>query len=479
MKDIINQLKESSLKKVIVIGDLMLDEYIFGSVRRISPEAPVPIVDEQKKEWSLGGAANVALNCKHIGCNVSLIGLTGKNDFANKKLRTMLKENNISLEGIIESSSRSTTSKKRIMAKHHQLLRIDKEDRSPLNKEELSSLLTKLVPCITKNSIIVVSDYAKGVITTQVMKEIITHARNQKCMILVDPKGPNFDKYKGADYIKPNFNEFNEMLIFFELDPNQPFVENARKICKLLSLKGLIVTKGDKGIHFVTSHESVCLPAAQREVFDLTGAGDTVIAFLSLGLLNNLPMRTCLELSNRAAAVAISHIKTYAVSLDELIDKNEEPTEKYYSEWNKLKNELDVLRKEKKRIVFTNGCFDLLHSGHIHCLKEAKKHGDILVVALNTDESTKRLKGNSRPIKPLRERAHVMAAIGVVDFVTSFKEDTPANIIEFLKPDIITKGVDYIGKKITGDDIVKKYGGKTVRIGWKNDHSTTTLVQKI
>ncbi len=479
MKDIVSQLKTSPLKNIIVVGDLMLDEYIFGEVRRISPEAPVPIVEEQKKEWSLGGAANVALNCKHIGCNVSLIGLTGKNDTAGIKLRTMLKENNISLKGIIESSSRSTTCKKRIMAKHHQLLRIDKEDRQPLNEKEEESLLKQLIPCITKNAIIIVSDYAKGVITIPVMHKIITHAREQKCIILVDPKGPNFGKYKGADYIKPNINEFNEMLTFFELDPRLNFEKNARTMCQLLSLKGLIVTKGDQGIHFITAQESVSLSAAQREVFDLTGAGDTVIAFLSLGLLNNLPMRTCLELSNRAAAVAISHIKTYAVSLDELIDKNEEPAEKYYPEWNKLKEELSLLRKEKKRIIFTNGCFDLLHAGHIHCLKEAKKLGDVLIVALNTDESTQRLKGKSRPIKPLRERAHVMAAIGVVDFVTHFDEDTPARIIEFLKPDIITKGVDYVGKKVTGDDIIKKYGGKTVRIGWKNEHSTTTLAQKL
>jgi len=478
MKDIINQLKKSSLKNVIVIGDLMLDEYIFGNVKRISPEAPVPIVDEDKKEWSLGGAANVALNCKHIGCNISLIGLTGNGDTANIKLRTMLQENNISLDGIIASSSRSTTCKKRIMAKHHQLLRIDKEDRMPLNQHEFDTLLACLIPRITKNSIIIVSDYAKGVITHSVMNEIIFHAHSQGCMILVDPKGPNFGKYKGADYIKPNLNEFNEMLTFFELDSRNDFVSNARAICKLLSLKGLIVTKGDQGIHFVTEKESVSLPAAQREVFDLTGAGDTVIAFLSLGLLNNLPMETCLKLSNRAAAVAISHIKTYAVSLDELIDEHDQ-AEKYYPSWENLREELDIVRRQKKNIVFTNGCFDLLHAGHIHCLKEAKKHGDILVVALNTDESTQRIKGKNRPIKPLRERAHVMAAIGVVDFVTSFNEDTPEDVINFLKPDVITKGVDYIGKKVTGDDIVKKYGGKTVRIGWKNEHSTTTLAQKL
>lgn len=321
MNHILEQLKQSPQKKIIIIGDIMLDEYIFGSVARISPEAPVPIVEEHHKEWSLGGAANVALNCKHIGCDVTLIGVTGRDDSSGIRLRGMLEKNSIALSGIVQSSTRSTTCKIRIMAQNHQLIRIDKEDRKSLDVQERAQVLEQFKHSLESHSVIVVSDYAKGVIDQKLMNEIIEQAQKFNSLVLVDPKGPCFLKYKGADYIKPNLKEFKEMEAYFNLDSTHSFKNNSRAICKILNLKGLIVTLGEQGIRYISQDSYIELPAIKREVFDLTGAGDTVIAFLSLGILNKMPMETCLHLANRAASVAISHLKTYAVSLQEIVVK--------------------------------------------------------------------------------------------------------------------------------------------------------------
>ena len=330
------------------------------------------------------------------------------------------------------------------MSKNHQLLRIDLEDHKSLFYDERVALVGKLDQLLRLNSIIIVSDYAKGVVDVEMMHHIFAKAKKFNCLVLADAKGPDFNKYKGVSLLKPNLKEFKEIVSFFNLPSGASVLENGRKICDLLDLKGLIVTLGEKGIEYVSPDEHIFSTAiGKKEVFDLTGAGDTVIAFLALGLLNKLSMKKCLSLANRAASVAVTHLKTYAVGLDEIVDKNLETTHKYFSDWRALKVELDWLRVENKKIVFTNGCFDLLHSGHIQILKEAKKRGDLLVVALNTDESIKRIKGDGRPIKSLDERVEVMSAIGFVDFVVAFDEDTRARLIEFLQPDIVVKSEDY------------------------------------
>lgn len=460
MKDLIEKFKESPPRNVLVIGDLMLDEYLFGSVERISPEAPVPVIREKKREWSLGGAANVALNCKHIGCHVDLVGIVNASDIAGTRLVSMLDKNGISPIGIFKSLHRVTTSKRRVMSRNQQLLRIDLEDHKSLFYDERFALTEKFDRLLRLNSVIIVSDYAKGIVDVEIMRHILSKAKKFNCLVLADAKGPDFNKYKKVAFLKPNLKEFNQMVNFFNLPFDATILENGRKICDLLSLKGLIVTLGEKGIEFISSTEHIFSPAiGKKEVFDLTGAGDTVIAFLALGLLNKISMRKCLSLANHAASVAITHLKTYAVSLEEMIDKNLETTQKYFSDWRYLKIELDWLKVESKKIVLTNGCFDLLHSGHIQILKEAKRRGDILVVALNTDDSVSRIKGDGRPIKSLDDRIQVMSAIGFVDFIVAFDENTPARLIEFLKPDVLVKGGDYKKEEIVGYDILKSYGG--------------------
>ncbi len=480
MKQIIKDLKNCGTKEIIVIGDVMLDEYWFGSVVRISPEAPVPVLQQTNKEWCLGGAANVAANCKHIGCNVSLIGVIGANDDEGNRLLTMVRDIGIDTTGLVKSTYRATTCKKRMMVKGHQLLRVDSECEQSLNAHELNELLSRIDARLVPGVTVVISDYAKGVVSGDVLAHIIKKSKTLGCLLLVDPKGTNFNKYAGVHYIKPNLKEFNQMVVSFNLPSDNSLIENGQKICKILSLRGLFVTLGERGIQYISEDESYYCSVFKREVYDLTGAGDTVLAFLAFTLSNGVSIEHCLQIANCAAAVAVSHLKTYAVSLDELIDRKSDSGEKIFYDWMHLKIELDWLRRGGKRVVFTNGCFDLLHSGHIHLLKEAKRLGDILVVALNSDESVRSLgKGPGRPINQLEERAILIAALGVVDFVVSFDQGTPKQLIEYLSPDILVKGGDYTVESVVGYDYVNSLGGNVMVVDYVPGRSTTSMVKKI
>jgi D-beta-D-heptose 7-phosphate kinase / D-beta-D-heptose 1-phosphate adenosyltransferase len=478
MKNIIHYLKMAQPKDIIIIGDLMLDEYFFGTVNRISPEAPVPVLKEEKKEWCLGGAANVALNCKHIGCTVYLAGAVHTSDLEGSCVVSMLNQANIATQGIVRSAHRPTTCKKRILAKNHQLLRIDAEVSTPLSQTESEHIKAYFDAVIKPGAVVVLSDYAKGVVTDELAGYVIEQARKLECKVLVDPKGKSFLKYYGASFIKPNAKEFEEMVTSFNLNPTASLEQNGRELCNLLGLEGLIITLGEKGMAFVSPDYYFAIQGVSRDVFDLTGAGDTALAFLALGLANKLNLEECLKLANHAAAVAVSHLKTYAVSLDELVDRKYEPVEKIFYDWAPLKIELDWQRLDGKKVIFTNGCFDIMHPAHIHLLKECKKIGDILVVGLNTDESIKRLKGDDRPVNNLHFRSTMMAALGAVDFVVPFDQDTPAALIEYLKPDAIVKGGEYKPETMVGYDIVKAYGGQVLVIDTGLGHYSTTNIIK-
>jgi D-beta-D-heptose 7-phosphate kinase/D-beta-D-heptose 1-phosphate adenosyltransferase len=479
MKRLINHIKMGGTKNVLIVGDVMLDEYFFGSVSRISPEAPVPVLKEERKEFCMGGAANVAANCNHIGFDVSLVGVVGEHDQDGKQFIAMLTELKIATDGLVSSDDRVTTIKKRFLSKNHQMFRMDCESTHALCDKDFELVTQKIEAFLKPSSIILVSDYAKGVITDRLLEFLRAIARERECMILVDPKGPDFAKYYGVDYIKPNAKEFAQMVKFFKLPTDQSLENNAREVCRLLALKGLVVTEGERGITFVSQDASIFSPAYKQEVYDLTGAGDTVFAFLALGLSHGLSIEDCLKFANRAASVAVAHLKTYAVSLDELIDRSAETNEKIYADWASLKIELDWQRVGGKKVVFTNGCFDILHPGHIHILKEAKKMGDILVVALNTDDSISRLKGPARPINDINYRATMMAAIGFVDFVVSFDQDTPQALIDYIRPDVLVKGGDYQKEKIIGYDTVMSYGGCVQVIDLVPGQSTTGFIARI
>lgn len=479
MKKLINYLKNQRPCNVLVIGDVMLDEYAIGSVSRISPEAPVPVVRQERQEWALGGAANVAANCAYIGCKVSLVGLIGDKDFEGQKLTSLLVNHAVSTDGIIQSDARVTTTKRRVLAASHQLLRVDYETQEPLSAHEFARVCERVDALMLAGSIVLVSDYAKGVITAELMNYIVLKARERNCIVMVDPKGTTFNRYCGVDFIKPNAKEYDQMLQFFGLDKHASLEENGRIIVQKLGLRGLIVTLGAQGIVYVDRYTFIHSPSLKREVFDLTGAGDTVFAFLAFGFAHNVSTKECLMLANHAASVAISHLKTYPVSLEELIDRKSEHDEKIYMDWAALKIDLDWHRADRKKVVFTNGCFDILHPGHISTLKEAKKCGDLLVVALNSDDSIRRLKGASRPINNAAHRATMMAALGLVDYVTVFEQDTPYEIISYLRPDVLVKGGDYTKESIVGYDVVTSYGGDVCVVDYIDGVSTTSIVTAI
>jgi D-beta-D-heptose 7-phosphate kinase / D-beta-D-heptose 1-phosphate adenosyltransferase len=482
MKKIISKLiKDAGTKNVLILGDIMLDEYIFGTVSRISPEAPVPVVKRDRSEWCLGGAANVVANCKHIGLNVSLVGIINASDEAGKKVTEWLNNIRIPLNGLVFSQMRPTTNKVRIIAGNQQCVRLDKEDSSVLSDKELKEIIYKFEKNCKPNSVILLSDYAKGVVNESVVSHVISFAKKNNCIVIVDPKGMKFDKYKSVNCIKPNLSEFKQMLCYFELSQDDDvIVESGREVCRLLGLDKLIITMGEKGIHYISIDEDVFLPAYKKEVYNLSGAGDTVISFLALCFSHDLSISDTLRLSNKAASITISHVKTYAVSLEELLDQGESHEKKIYHDWARLKIELDWLRLDEKLVVFTNGCFDLLHSGHVFLLNEAKKRGAILVVGLNSDESIKRLnKGLERPINNLEERCGVIASLGVVDFVTVFDQDTPKKIIEYLRPNILVKGGDYAKEQVVGYDYMMRTGGEVYIVNLVPEKSTTKTIKKV
>jgi D-beta-D-heptose 7-phosphate kinase/D-beta-D-heptose 1-phosphate adenosyltransferase len=479
MKQLITRLKQQTAKQVLIVGDVMLDEYFFGGVRRISPEAPVPILVEEAIEWSLGGAANVAANCKHIGLDVALIGLINHEDAEGKRFLAHLQTHNIAYNDILLSTERKTTCKRRFLSQNHQMLRMDSESSHPLTNTELRMVQERISAILKPQSIILVSDYAKGMVTKELMAFIKLIAKKRDCLVLVDPKAPDFAKYTGADIIKPNLREYQQIVAYFNLPEHASIEDNARVLCDRLSLQGMVITLGEQGMVYVSSQAVVSSPAFKREVYDLTGAGDTVFSFLALGFAHNLAMEDTLMLANNAASVAVSHVKTYAVSLDELIDRTNDPENKVFYDWAMLKIELDWLRLEKKRVVITNGCFDIMHPGHVHILKEAKKLGDILVVALNSDASVRRLKGSSRPVNNFASRATMMAAMGMVDFVVGFEEDTPANILAYLRPDVLVKGGDYKKENVVGYDLLTSYGGQVHIINFVDGYSTTNIIKTV
>lgn len=482
MKEIIKKMLETfGSKSVIILGDVMVDEYVFGTVHRISPEAPVPIVKKNREEHCLGGAANTAANCKQIGLNVTLIGVIGAQDEAGGKFLNALQLCGISAQGIIASSTRTTTIKKRVMAGAQQCVRIDSEDSHILADKERQAMLSKFDQLCRPGDVIMISDYAKGAIDAQLISYVVARARTLGNLVVVDPKGPDFSKYYGVDYIKPNLSEFKEMCLAFGLPVNVSLMtESARDLCIKLNCKGLFITMGEKGIRFISAHQDVISPAFKQEVFDLSGAGDTVFAFLALSFANGLSFEDMLKIANKAASIAVSHLKTYAVSLQELNNKEQDLSSKIIFDWVRLKIELDWLKTEGKRIVFTNGCFDLLHSGHVYLLGQARRLGDVLVVALNSDDSVRTLnKGSNRPINQLNERASVMIGVKGVDFVTSFTQSTPQAIIDYLIPDIVVKGGDYKRETVVGYDTMMRTGGDVCIIDLVPGKSTTSVVNKL
>ena len=464
-----------SKARVLVIGDIMLDKYWSGSVNRISPEGPIPIAHITSCLDKIGGAGNAAVNLQALGAQTHLLGIIGK-DIEGKNLKTALKKEKIN-HTLIETSDAPTITKLRVIGQNQQLIRLDFEkDYSNLNKSELIKAYRKHIKDF---NIILISDYAKGTLSDT--QELIQIAIKAKKQVFIDPKGSDFTKYTGATLVKPNLKEFEN--IVGKCEDQNDLIKKAKKMLKKLDLDYLMITQGDKGMTLISKDKAVSHEKTHaKEVFDVTGAGDTVIATLTAALSHGYNIKQAMNFSNMAAACVIQKLGAATVTPKELqakINANT-PIKMGILSRDDLKIAVQTAQSIGKKVVFTNGCFDIVHAGHIAYLEKAKQQGDLLIVGVNDDASIKRLKGKDRPISTLESRLHVLAAFSCTNWVVSFHEDTPENLLELLKPDILVKGTDYKIHEIIGHEIVQNYGGEVRRISHKQGkYSTSAYINKI
>jgi len=440
--------------RVLVVGDLMLDHYLYGASDRISPEAPVPVVDVAREEQRLGGAGNVAGNLVSLGAQAAAVAVVG-GDAAGERLQTMLAERGVATGGIVVDPARRTTCKTRVVVGGQQVVRFDRESRAAVDGEIEARLLDAVRQSPIAPQVILLSDYAKGVFTPSLTQAVIREARARSIPVLVDPKGRDYQKYRGATLVTPNRREA-ALLTGMPIDTEEALQTAGQTLRRELNLDYALITLSEHGMALF-GERMTRIPAEAREVFDVTGAGDTVLATLGFGVAAGLPLEKAARLANRAAAVAVSRVGNATVRLEQIAAPPAEPSRgsKVVSR-QELRPVLERLKAAGKRIVFTNGCFDLLHRGHVEYLQASRECGDVLVVGLNADESVRRLKGPQRPVMGEEDRARILAALAAVDYVVIFEEDTPRSLIETLRPHVLTKGADYAGKEVAGADLVEE-----------------------
>jgi D-beta-D-heptose 7-phosphate kinase / D-beta-D-heptose 1-phosphate adenosyltransferase len=459
---------------VAVIGDVILDRYTWGKVSRISPEAPVPVVLVGPEELRLGGAANVAANLAAAGGAATLCGVVGQ-DASAARLMGLLTEHGIVSTGITVDASRPTVVKERVMAHNQQLLRIDRELYEPLAAAVEADLLRK-IDALAGVKVWVVSDYGKGTLSRRVLEKVIA----TRATVLVDPKGKDYARYRGATLVTPNKKEAEEAT-GLALSSPKSWRAAATQLIESLSLQAAVITLGAEGLYGRTAAgDEVHVPADARAVFDVTGAGDTVIALMALALAAGEPLFDALKIANAGAGVVVGKVGTAPVSKSELARALDAfasvQGQKVFSRPELLERLLDH-RSRRERVVFTNGCFDVLHEGHVDYLRFAKSRGSVLVVGVNDDASVRRLKGTGRPINSLAARGKVLAALQDVDYVTSFAEDTPAELIRAISPDVLVKGEDWREKGVVGREWVESHGGEVVLAPLTPGRSTSALIE--
>ncbi len=466
----------SSHPRILVVGDLMIDHYLWGGCERISPEAPVQVVDIARETTVLGGAGNVINNLVTLGSQVRVAGVIG-DDENGHELRTLLSSIGVGDDGLMVQPHRKTSKKSRIIASNQQILRYDKESKDAISEQSETALLEYVNALIETSDIVILSDYGKGVITQRVAQGVITAAKRSGKKVLVDPKGKDYSKYRGAYLLTPNKKEASEatgIVIKDDASLTQALV-HLKKTC---DLECSMITLSEDGIA-IYDESMRRFPTVAKEVYDVTGAGDTVIASLSYALSCGLSIDEAAPFANHAAAVVVGKIGSATVSLDE-IESYESSLHQSTSEMHiKTRDEIYALvgrlKQEGKKIVFTNGCFDILHVGHVKYLQEAKSYGDVLIVGLNSDSSVRKLKGPSRPVNTEADRAYILAALESVDVVVIFSEETPHDLIQNIAPDTLVKGGDYEGKQVVGAEFAKEL--KLVR--FVDGKSTTETIKRI
>lgn len=468
-------LPDFSQAKVLIVGDLMLDRYWSGGTGRISPEAPVPVVNVSGSEDRPGGAANVAVNVATLGAKVTLLGMCGHDENA-RILKEKLSSFDINCE-FFEVSERDTITKLRVMSRNQQLLRLDFE--KSFADVDKSALLTTFNQALDDVDIVILSDYAKGCLSDP--QSLIRAAKQKGKKVIVDPKGSDFGKYANATLITPNVAEL--YAVVGEQDNEQSLVASAQSLKASLSLDGLLLTRSEDGMTlFETGEDEFHLPAKAKEVYDVTGAGDTVVSTLAVALASRLPMQAACVLANLAASVVVGKLGTSTVTNTELalaVGEQSVHLDGGVMSEEQLAIAMRASKSRGERIVMTNGCFDILHSGHVSYLEEAAQLGDRLIVAVNTDRSVTELKGPGRPVNNVNRRMAVLAGLSAVDWVVPFEEDTPQRLIARLLPDILVKGGDYKIEDIAGGKEVIENGGEVKVLTFEDGVSTTGIIERI
>ena len=466
--------------KIAVIGDVMLDRYFHGEVKRISPEAPVPVTKINKIKSVLGGAANVAANLAHLGCQVYMGGITGDDD-NRVLLEKLLAEAGVDYSGLVKSTARKTITKLRVLGGQQQMLRLDFEEIGDLVPAEASALASWLQGLLAEGlDGIIISDYAKGVCASDFCQQVIQQAHSSGIPVLIDPKGADWTKYTGCDFITPNLKEMCEAAGCQKDNDDQAVVEMALAAKNKFRIKNVVVTRSEKGMSLINDEQVLHSPATAIEVFDVSGAGDTVAATLLAGAAGKLDLEDAVYMANRAAGIVVAKVGTYPVHRDELLKDlltEERKQGRGYRtlSWAEVESLAKTWKACGEKVVFTNGCFDILHVGHVTYLEKARNLGKHLIVGLNTDASVQRLKGPTRPLTQEMDRARVLAALACVDAVVLFDQDTPTELISHICPDILVKGGDYTPEQVAG----REYAGEVQIIDFEEGYSTTGVVEKI
>ncbi len=460
--------------RIVVAGDIMLDRYWHGFTSRISPEAPVPVVHISEAEERPGGAANVALNIVGLGAKASLVGVTGDDDAADALQRDL---DAVGIDcDLLRLTGMPTITKLRVLSRHQQLIRLDFEGGfTGIDTGELSALMQRR---LAQADVVVFSDYGKG--TLEAVNELIRTAREAGKPVLVDPKGNDYERYRGATAITPNLAELEAVV--GDCSDREELIRKAADLCAALDLEAVLVTRGERGMALIQRDQPpLYLPAEAREVYDVTGAGDTVIAVLAAALAAGEELAAATALANIAAGIVVGRLGTATVSVPELrraLRDRDQAGRVVFSE-DEILLAVEEARAHGERVVMTNGCFDILHAGHVAYLERARRMGERLIVAVNDDESVRRLKGDTRPINQLQDRMQVLAGLGCVDWVVSFSEDTPQRLICAVRPDVLVKGGDYEPQDIAGADCVEAGGGQVVVLEYEEGCSTSEIIDAI
>ncbi len=483
MFDFDKHLADLTGQTVLCIGDLMLDEFVYGEVTRISPEAPTPVIAVKRTEVMIGGAGNVARNLVALGTRCIFVGVVGDDDAGGELKKELAKIPRIDAH-LVTDAGRRTTRKVRFVSEHHSahLLRADWEPASPVDSKSEDALIGHVIKAMPKAGAVVLSDYAKGALTPRVIRAVIDAANKAGKPVVVDPKGRDYGIYRGATLITPNRQELADAT-HSPAQTDDQVAAAAAELGRMLGAKAVLVTRSEAGMTLVGEGAAIHVPAYPVRVRDVSGAGDTVVAVLAAMLAMQADFESAMRAANAAAAVVVGKRGTATLSVAELRSRilpaaTLAPEEKIVFDWALLDEHIAEWRRQGLRVGFTNGCFDLLHPGHVKLLAGARAACDRLVVGLNGDASVTRLKGEGRPVQPVQSRAEVLAALEAVDLVVVFDEDTPEKLIARVKPTVLVKGSDYTREDVVGHAIVEALGGQVILIDIVPGHSTSAMVER-